>query len=248
MHYGQVEAIKLLLSYGLRVSQTDNRGWTPLHVACTSRHPNFLEVVRLLLSQGKQDDIAECVHTFTASGNSVLHYYAENTMFAPVQSVSYMKTLIEFIDKYNLDCNLQNNYGDTPLHYAAQSGNTVSLLALVKRTPLVHVKNQKVRQSLQIEQRTLWSFEFSTSPFRITPSIQDQYNLFYHSPLPLIRALIFFTFNSARLSLLLVTTGIQSSACGSYLAAAACDPNSAREGSGPYSLLSQRQLLSAGEQ
>ncbi|XP_017548390.1 protein phosphatase 1 regulatory subunit 27b [Pygocentrus nattereri] len=46
---GNLECVKLLVSYGADIMQRDEEGWTPLHMACSDGFP---EIAKYLLSLG----------------------------------------------------------------------------------------------------------------------------------------------------------------------------------------------------
>eukprot|EP01051_Picozoa_sp_SAG22_P003723 SAG22_NODE_185_length_15941_cov_8.668034_3_plen_2595_part_00 len=107
---GHIEILELLLaavakvgpSGGNDLNQTNNRGETALHMACTAGQ---FECARILLASGADPNFvakggSTCLHLCAASGQ--------------VRMAKLMLT--------SCDVNSQNDGGATPLHYAAQFG------------------------------------------------------------------------------------------------------------------------------
>lgn len=51
---GNLDCVKLLVSYGADIHQRDEEGWTPLHMACSDDYPH---IARYLLSLGADQDL-----------------------------------------------------------------------------------------------------------------------------------------------------------------------------------------------
>lgn len=51
---GNLDTVKLLVSYGADIHQKDEEGWTPLHMACSDNYPH---IARYLLSLGADHEI-----------------------------------------------------------------------------------------------------------------------------------------------------------------------------------------------
>lgn len=51
---GNLDCVKLLVSFGADIHQRDEEGWTPLHMACSDDYPH---IARYLLSLGADRDL-----------------------------------------------------------------------------------------------------------------------------------------------------------------------------------------------
>ena len=129
---GRLHQIRLLLDIGVKPTLVDNQGRTPLMTAaCMTKETIALRISRLLLSRGAP---TECVDS---QGRTALSYACENG------HCKLVKLLID--DDY--DINMPDKEGNTPLMYAAISGNVATLreiLCVVLKYRLsVDLRNKK---------------------------------------------------------------------------------------------------------
>lgn len=109
---GRLHQIRLLLDVGVKPTLVDNQGRTPLMIAARmTKETIALRISRLLLSRGA---LTECVDN---QGRTALSYACENG------HCKLVKLLID--DDY--DINMPDKEGNTPLMYAAMSGNVATL-------------------------------------------------------------------------------------------------------------------------
>ena len=129
---GRLHQIRLLLDIGVKPTLVDNQGRTPLMTAaCMTKETIALRISRLLLSRGA---LTECVDN---QGRTALSYACGNG------HCKLVKLLID--DDY--DINMPDKEGNTPLMYAAISGNVATLreiLCVVLKYRLsVDLRNKK---------------------------------------------------------------------------------------------------------
>ena len=109
---GRLHQVRLLLDIGVNPALVDNEGRTPLMMAaCITKETVALRITRLLLARGASTD---CVDRL---GRTALSYACERG------HCKLVKLLID--DDY--DINMADKEGNTPLMYAAMSGNVPTL-------------------------------------------------------------------------------------------------------------------------
>ena len=129
---GRLHQIRLLLDIGVKPTLIDNQSRTPLMMAaCITKETLALRIARVLLSRGAR---ADCVDRL---GRTALSYACEHG------HCKLVKLLID--DDY--DINMADKEGNTPLMYAAMSGNVPTLREIlhvvVKYRLSVDLRNKK---------------------------------------------------------------------------------------------------------
>ena len=125
-----LELTRLLLSHGADINQLDSKGRTVLHHAVEQTDPNMDET-------GMEDLLIEYSanpNMIDHRGGSALHYafvkmgnFTQSSRIDPIESVS---TLCSFM---GIKLDIEDEWGKTPLHYAAQRGSTMSTVMLLSR-------------------------------------------------------------------------------------------------------------------
>ena len=117
-YYGApVDFVELLIAHGADVNARNESGdGTPLHSAIPG---GSLIVAELLLAHGADVNAREGYYDLTP-----LHYAALYDAGAPVDSA-------ELLLAHGADVNARDEYGRTPLHYAARDGAPVDLVELL---------------------------------------------------------------------------------------------------------------------
>lgn len=111
---GRVDATKCLLEAGATVDAAGKNGATALMIAAALGN---LEIVKLLLKHGA---VVDQPHAF--AGDTAMHFAAE------MGSVAVIKHLCEV----GANANARKKTGGTPLHTAADTNNTASVVALLE--------------------------------------------------------------------------------------------------------------------
>lgn len=116
---GNLEAIKLLIDKGADVNAIEDFGYgraTPVEYAANA---GDIESIEFLLSQG-----VDINNIYGDDHTSLLHVMAEDDRNIEVA---------KFLLKKGIDVNVKNEYGSTPLHYAAAEGHkdTVAIIQLL---------------------------------------------------------------------------------------------------------------------
>lgn len=101
---GDVRTLAVILENGCAVDSRDGAGMTPLHVAAFYNHPGAIQI----LVQNKAD-----VNAKDKCGNAPL------ALAVSKGSISAVKELLKCAD---IDLELQNNNGESPLHIAGRAG------------------------------------------------------------------------------------------------------------------------------
>ena len=129
---GRLHQIRLLLDIGVKPTLEDNQGRTPLMMAaCITKETLALRITRLLLSHGAH---ADCVDRL---GRTALSYACER---------GHCK-LVKLLIDGDYDINMADKEGNTPLMYAAMSGDVPTLREIlhvvVKYRLSVDLRNKK---------------------------------------------------------------------------------------------------------
>lgn len=130
---GRVHQTRLFLDIGVKPSLKDNQGRTPLMLAvCIINETVALRIARLLLSRGARVDCADFL------GRTALSYACEK---GRCRLVSLL------LDDDSTDVNMADKDGNTPLMYAAMSGDVATLREIlhvvVKYRLSVDLRNKK---------------------------------------------------------------------------------------------------------
>ena len=141
---GQIHMIELLAEQGLNVNLGDDEGWTPLHYAAAFGQ---LELVLTLLRLGGRESMTKVagadgtpLHQAVAGGHkdTVSLLLNEGCPINVVGSALHCAArfgqthMIEILAKQGLYVNLDDDEGQTPLHYAATHGQLESVRTLLK--------------------------------------------------------------------------------------------------------------------
>ena len=116
-----IQVLKILLHSGADVNLRNQKGMTPLMIACQKR---ATEMVKILLQQGAK------VHLSSPSGNTALHYAIKRTDEVIKESIWNRLQIPKLLLKYGA-ISKENNKGLTPIQLACIKGNadTVNYLA-----------------------------------------------------------------------------------------------------------------------
>lgn len=130
---GRFHQTRLFLDIGVKPSMTDNQGRTPLMLAaCIINETVALRIARLLLSRGARVDCTDFL------GRTALSYACEK---GRCRLVSLL------LDDDSADVNMADRDGNTPLMYAAMSGDVETLREIlqvvVKYRLSVDLRNKK---------------------------------------------------------------------------------------------------------
>ncbi|XP_064603138.1 ankyrin repeat and SOCS box protein 2-like [Liolophura sinensis] len=155
---GDLNALKELLQNGASIDVQDNRGWTPIHEAAFHNHPlclhellttkfcikdksfvnklSFEEETALILASRRGN--VECVRTLIEHGAdlNIPKHGALRLGFTPLwegifsKNVGCVRLLLEHCDSQVV--NLQTFDGRTPLHLAAENGQSDLIVALLQ--------------------------------------------------------------------------------------------------------------------
>eukprot|EP00943_MAST-04B_sp_MAST-4B-sp1_P003974 g3974.t1 len=111
---GNIESVEMLLKHNADVELMSKNGITPLMASASLGH---VKVVEMLLSAGASP---ETTHPFAKT--TPLHFASE------MGNVEIINTLCKHLPKLG---NMQNKIGGTPLHTAADTNQSASVIALV---------------------------------------------------------------------------------------------------------------------
>ena len=127
----KVEAVSLLISYGGKVNHQNFYGYSIL-LQAASKKDNF-EVIAKLLEHGADPRILSNDKT------SIVHLLVRIDV-----DHEYFEKTIEILQSYQeLDANVQDDLGKTPLHYAVDIGNDEIVNALLKVGAEHKIKNKR---------------------------------------------------------------------------------------------------------
>ena len=120
---GDMEAVRILLDNGADVNKQDDNGhgYIPLHWAVFEGH---LEIVRLFLDRGadinSHDNNVDTVMYFALNFGKLEfvrdHKYSFTPLHIAVQTVNL--EIVRLLLDRSADVNVQDDNGDTPLHWA----------------------------------------------------------------------------------------------------------------------------------
>ncbi|MBF0296785.1 MAG: ankyrin repeat domain-containing protein [Magnetococcales bacterium] len=113
-HYGSIEALRLLIARGAKVTLPAFGGWSTLHYAAQS---GYLEIANLLIAMGISPNIKD------VGGESPLFYAIETNQLPMVQ----------WLVEHGADPLQANNAGETPLARAEHEKNKAIIDVLQER-------------------------------------------------------------------------------------------------------------------
>lgn len=129
---GSIEIVDFLISSGVRVDVSTSRGETPIHTAAVN---GKLEMVKFLIENGV-DEAAKtnvgkeyCQIALENGHQSIVDFYIERNgvngkvqekLFFAAAERGNMQTIEKLISE--MDPNIEDEYGRTPLHAAAATG------------------------------------------------------------------------------------------------------------------------------
>jgi ankyrin repeat protein len=115
---GNLKNVKYLIQlYKADVTAKNDKGQTPLHLACKAWNVLNVKIVKFLIEEQEADPAITC-----NSGKSAVHYAAEGR---DLKIVRYL------IEEHNLDPAVTCNKGKTALHYAAENWDQAILVDLI---------------------------------------------------------------------------------------------------------------------
>lgn len=136
LHYSiykkNIDIIKLIIENNINLDARTNTGETALHYACNFQ---LYDVVKLLLEKGADPNIQDYEHEITP-----LMYCI----------ILRNKKFIEILLKYKADINLQDYYGNSPLHYLINENDVELFDYFIKFKPNVNLYNAENKLPIHI--------------------------------------------------------------------------------------------------
>ncbi len=139
---GENELAKKLIEAGARVDVVNKSGQTLLHFAARNYD---LDLIKQLLA------LKLNIHAVDESGDNVIHYMARFLSDAG-QNSKHIEQVMNALEKANVDLNLANAQGDTPLHHAS-ADNPIMVKLLLEKGANTEIKNQKGETPLTLAVR-----------------------------------------------------------------------------------------------
>ncbi len=146
----QAAVLELLRNIGVNISTRNERGETLLHVACSENQPVTVKELLHVGIDAEQPD---------KSGALALHLAAKHALCL------YMFV----VDKKITQCNVQDNYGSPPLHWAVLGGTYRSISRLVKVGADVNVRDSCGRTAGELPLASHWALQ----ALGLKPDIED---------------------------------------------------------------------------
>lgn len=119
---GRIDLIRGLLSKGANINCQDNNGWTPLHSAASNQQ---FKACSVLLESRDIDPT-----TTNNEGTSALHYLVRAV---PTEEILAFETVLHQFTRRGADLNIQNKYGEAPLHSACMKGNEIAVRFILEK-------------------------------------------------------------------------------------------------------------------
>ena len=140
------DVLKLLFQNGANANARNSNGMTPVHFASAFRNSTALE--SMLQNRGD-------VHVKDNSGYTPLHYASVINRDPEVYSLlmgnlSYWQPTVQSLLNYGAKINICDTNGDTPVHIAANSGNSIALEIMLRNGGDVGAKDYQGRTPLHL--------------------------------------------------------------------------------------------------
>ncbi|XP_060553271.1 serine/threonine-protein phosphatase 6 regulatory ankyrin repeat subunit C-like isoform X2 [Ruditapes philippinarum] len=145
---GQQSMISALLEDGADPTAFSKAGETPLHMAVRHCHLEVArEIIQYVTRHKSRIDAIMLVNQQNYEGETSVHYAAglsKALAHDEFEDTDLMKLLLE----HNGDTNIHSKMTyETPLHYAARSGNDDVMLEMVKHIGVINIQNAVNRQA-----------------------------------------------------------------------------------------------------
>lgn len=134
---GSVSILDALIKHGANVNAVDDQGATVLHAAVRAGHAN---VVKRILKEAKDVDVCAA----DKEGQTPLHTLARYPKDSAV-------TILEILHSVNQNLNVQDEYGNTPLHYAFLSNAGQLAYTLVMNGAQLNIPNKDGNSCFELE-------------------------------------------------------------------------------------------------
>lgn len=128
-----LQALEILLPYGLDVNARGDRGSTPLLSLTTSSSPQPKSIA-LLLNSGAD------VHAVDQNGRGVVHRLAANTNTSETSPLTVES--LRIVVKKGADINLQDRFGNAPIMSAARWTTPTLVAEFIELGAKIHIQNQ----------------------------------------------------------------------------------------------------------
>ncbi len=146
---GDLDAVRLLVTYGADVNKGDTDGCTPLHEAASSESEHAYEIVKILLAHGadvntkiKSDDASDgSMHI--AEGHTPLHNAVGVELIGDDLEIRPNKAVVELLLAHGAKANEKDGYGYTPLFGTVFPGFHDVMELLIEHGADVNVKNSE---------------------------------------------------------------------------------------------------------
>ncbi|WP_333023964.1 ankyrin repeat domain-containing protein [Wolbachia endosymbiont of Pentidionis agamae] len=135
-----LEIIELLLKKGADINAKNEGGNTSIYEAIKS---NNFKIMERLFNKGAKIDLNN------NSNQTLLHIAASNSFYSYDTTNSGVK-IMEFLLKHNLDINIKDEGGNTPMHYAIRSRNPRMIKILYDNNANITIKNNEGKNSFRI--------------------------------------------------------------------------------------------------
>lgn len=127
-----IDIVNLLIKTNININANTLTGETALHFACNFQH---YDISKILLEKGADPNVLDYMHEISPI----------------IYSVSLRNTKIfDLLLKYKADVNIQDYFGNTPLHYIIQEDDVELFDYIMNKNPLVNIYNAESKTPLHL--------------------------------------------------------------------------------------------------
>lgn len=140
VYSGEADLVRFFVEHGADTNIADNKGETPLHLAA---YNGWLPIIQILIEAGAD------INAVDRTGSNIVHCICDSFFIPTTENVAAL------IPTLNINLDIKNNIGQTPLHILALHAQMDLMKVFIKMGADPFIEDSQSMTSLEVLKKTI---------------------------------------------------------------------------------------------